>query len=141
MHVATSSPVTAAVLAALEGLGVDVGDATQPPMPSPPPRASFPYCVVFTGISRLAGDLLHPNEDGLHRIHVKSVGLDRDGAEWLRDRVRPVLLDRELPIDGHAITWSELVTSLPTQRDDVLSPPRFYANDVFHLFVTPVPGS
>lgn len=141
MSIATSSPVTEGVLAALATVipSTRVGDGVKPPSPNPPPASFYPYLVVYTGLDLLDGNLLEPKEDGLHRVQVTSIGKDRIGAEWLRDQVREVLLDRDaVTITGHAVTWTELVTSQPIGRDDDVVPPLFFAVDIFHLFVTPI---
>lgn len=138
--IAVSSPVTAAVLTALATVipSSRIGDGVRPAAPTPAPASFFPYAVVHSGTDRLDGNLLEAQEDGLHRIQITSVGKDRIGAEWLRDRVRLLLLDRaSLTITGHAVVWTELVTSQPILRDDDVSPPLFYAVDIVHLFVSP----
>lgn len=135
--VAVSSPITDAVLAALEDTDRPVGDGRKPTGQA----NLYPYCVLYAGTTRMQGTLVDPNEDGLHRIQVTSVGLTRESAEYLRDLVRPILLGRELAIDGHAVVWSELVTSQPVARDDDVTPAVFYAIDVVNLLVTPVAGS
>lgn len=147
--VAQSFPVTEAVIDVLRtienpgGGDVQVGDAVKPVSPTPPPRSFFPYAVVYSGVTRIQGSLVEPKEDGLHRIQVTSIGLDRGGAEWLRDQVRALLLDvTTLDIDGYTVVWTELVTSLPIARDDDVTPAQFYAVDVINLFTTPAaPGS
>lgn len=136
-EVAVSTPVTDAYLAALRELGRPIGDAVRPAAPNPPPSSFYPYGVLYTGVVRLEGTLVDPHEDGLHRIQVTSIGRDRVGAEWLRDLVRPVLLDTSVDIDGHAVVWTELVSSVPITRDDDVSPPLFYAVDVVNALITP----
>lgn len=135
--VATSTPVTDALLVALRAIGRPVGDGVKPSSPNPPPVSFYPYAVLYSGTVSMQGTLVDPNEDGVHRAQVTSIGRDRAGAEWMRDQVRTVLLDRTLDIDGHAVVWSELVTSQPTRRDDDVSPPVFYCVDIVDLLVTP----
>lgn len=135
--VATSSAVTDAYLTALRTLGRPVGDAVKPPSPNPAPKSFYPYGVLYVGTVRLEGTYVDPYEDGLHRLQVTSVGLDRAGAESLRDQVRPILLDGTIDINGHAAVWAELVSSLPIVRDDDVTPALFYAVDVVNVLVTP----
>ena len=139
-EIAVSSPVTEAVIAALETIIPNrVGDGVRPPGPTPAPNSFYPYAVVYSGTDRTDGNLLEAQEDGLHRIQVTSVSKDRVGVEWLRDRVRALLLDRDaLTMTDHAVVWTELVTSQPTGRDDDVTPPLFYAVDIVHLYVTPI---
>lgn len=135
--VAEVSPVTDALLIALRTTGKQIGDAIKPPSPNPPPTSFYPYAILYVGTPALDGNLLNPNEDGIHRAQVTSVAKDRRGAEWMRDRAREVLLDTDLDIEGHVIVWSELESSPPITRDDDVSPPLFYAVDIFRLYVTP----
>lgn len=130
---ATSAPVTAGVIAALETIGPPVGDAARP-------AGSAPYYVVYGGgLAGLAGSIIRPKEDGTHVVQVTCVGRTRVGAEDLRDRARAVLLDKDLTIVGHAVVWSDLAASPPTRReDDAGAPSLFTAVDVYQLHVTPI---
>lgn len=146
--VAESSPVVDAVLAAVASIAnpaggtIQVGDGVKPPSPATPPAAFYPYAVVYGGLVRTAGTLVDPHEDGLHRIQVTCVGKDRAGAEWLRDRVREVLLQpNELAIDGYAATWAESAGDPATFRDDDVTPPVFVAATVANIHATPAAGS
>lgn len=139
MSVAVSSAVTEAYLTALRELGRPIGDAVVPDgwEAGRAPSNFYPYGVLYVGTTLMQGSLVNPKEDGLYRLQVTSVGKDRAGAEWLRDRVRPILLDVTIEIDGFAVAWTELATSQPIFRDDDVTPPLFYAVDVVNLFVTP----
>lgn len=146
--VAESSPVVDAVIAAVATISnpaggtIQVGDGMKPPSPTPPPAAFYPYAIVYGGVTRTAGTLVDPHEDGLHRIQVTCIGKDRLGVEWLRDRVRDVLLNpNDLDIDGYAATWAESAGDPATFRDDDITPPVFVAVTVANLHVTPVSGS
>lgn len=140
--VAVSSPVTEAYLAALELIVPNrVGDGVKPPSPSNPPASFFPYCVLYVGTTLMQGTLVNPKEDGLHRVQVTSVGRTRESAEWLRDQVRPVLLDMTLEGVGVSCVWTELVNSQPIQRDDDVTPALFYVVDVANSLWTPQSGS
>lgn len=142
--VAVSSPVTEAYLTALREIGRPIGDGEIPDgwQAGKPPVIFYPYGVLYVGTTLMQGSLVDPKEDGLHRLQVTSVGKDRAGTEWLRDRVRPILLDTTVQIDGYAVVWTELVTSQPILRDDDVTPPLFYAVDVVNALVTPAqPGS
>ena len=135
--VAVTSPITAAYLDALADIGRPVGDAQKPTGQA----NLYPYAILYVSVTRLQGTLVDPHEDGLHRLQVTSVGLTRASVEHLRDQVRPVLLDKETVIDGHAVAWTELVTSQPVARDDDVTPAVFYAVDIVNVLVTPIPGS
>jgi hypothetical protein len=95
---------------------------------------------VYVSTIRLDGSLADPKQDGQHRVQVTSVGLDRAGAEWMRDHARALLLDPTAwDIDGHAVTWTELVLGNNVTRDDDVDPALFYAVDLVDVLVTPVP--
>ena len=138
--VAVSAPVTAGYLAALKDLGFQVGDGERPPGPAKPPASFYPYAVLYTGTARMEGTLVQPHEDGVHRLQVSCVGLDRKGAEYLRDLARAVLLNTDIEIEGHAIVWTELVVSRPIFRDDDVTPHLFNAVDIVHAYITPAPS-
>ena len=135
--VAITSPITAAYLDALEVIGRPVGDAQKP---TGQPHL-YPYAILYVGVTRMQGTLVDPHEDGLHRLQVTSVGLTRASVEDLRDQVRPVLLDVSTVIDGHAVVFTELVTSQPVTRDDSVTPAVFYGVDVVNALITPTSGS
>lgn len=145
--VAQSSPVTDAVLDLLRtienpaGGNIQVGDAVRPPGPTPAPATFFPYAVVHTGLTLLDGTYVEPKEDGLYRIQVNSIGLDRAGAEWLRDQGRALLCDpSNYDIAGYVVVSTEFVTGLPTTRDDDVTPPLHTAIDVINVLATPAAG-
>lgn len=138
MSVALSSPVTEAAIDALEAIVPGrVGGGVKPASPEPPPRSFFPYCIVRTSIVRSEGSPPESKETGLHRVEVTSVGLDHAGAEWLVDQARTVLLDLTLPIDGHAVVWSEDAGGQGARPDFDVTPHRIFAVVVVNLFVSP----
>ena len=135
--VAKSKPVTDAYLVALEaGTERPIGDAIKP---KGQPEL-YPYGILYAGTERVEGSAVDPFEDGLHRLQLTSVGMTRASVESLRDKARTVLLDRSVPIDGHRVTWAELVVSQPVTRDDDVKPPVFHGVDIVNVFVTPVTG-
>lgn len=135
--VALSSPVTAAYLAALEATGRPIGDAKKPPGQT----NLYPYGILYTGVVRAEGTLVEPNETGLHRLQLTVVGLTREGVDDLRDLARPILLDRDIVIDGYAVVWAELLPSPAIDRDDDVKPPVFSAAEIVNVLVTPILGS
>jgi hypothetical protein len=132
--VAVVRPVTAGVIAALEATGRKAGDGRKPD------ATAAPYMVVRVGTARLDGSMLAPFEDGVHRVTVVSVGVDQHGAEWMRDLARPILLDPDLLIEGHAVARAELVVGREVIRNDSVTPNTYEAVDLFHLHVTPIEG-
>lgn len=139
--VAVSSPVTEAYLSALEEVAPNrVGDGVRGHA-GKPPASYFPYVVLYVGTTLMQGTFVNPNEDGLHRVQVTSVGRTRESCEAMRDLVRPVLLDDSLYIDGYYVVYAEMVNSQPISRDDDVDPPVFFAVDVANVLVTPASGS
>lgn len=141
--VAVSSPVTAAYLAAFADAGLRIGDAEVPDgwTHEKPPASMYPYGVLYVGTTLMQGTLVNPHEDGLHRVQVTSVGRTRESAEWLRDQVRPILLDMTLEADAVACVSTELVSSQPVSRDTDVTPSVFFAVDVVNALWTPTSGS
>lgn len=141
--VAVSSPVTEAYLEALTDAGLRIGDGIIPDgwERTKVPASMYPYGVLYVGTTLMQGTLVNPKEDGLHRVQVTSVGRTRESTEWLRDRVRPVLLNMTLEGDGVACVWTELVNSQPVIRDDDVTPAVFFAVDVANALWTPQSGS
>lgn len=135
--VAISTPVTEAYLTALEATGRPIGDAAKPPGQA----NLYPYGVLYVGTVLMQGTLVDPKEDGLHRVQVTSVGITRQSVEYLRDLVRPILLDVSVDIDGYVVVWTELVNSQPVVREDEVKPVVFSGVDVVNVFVTPTIGS
>jgi hypothetical protein len=146
--VAVASPITDAVIDAVHAISnpaggvIQVGDAIRPAAPERPPRGFYPYAVVYAGIVRTEGTLVDPHEDGVHRVQVTCVGLDRAGAEWLRDEVRQILLDKTaLDVDGHVVVWTESAGEPSVFRDEDVKPALFVAPIVVNIKVTPTSGS
>lgn len=139
--VADVLPFTDALLAALKTIGRPIGDSAKPSSPNPPPTSFYPYANLYVGTANLDGTLVHPNEDGVHVAQVTSIAKERRGAEWMRHRVREVVLAGDIDLGGYGVVWAELVTGQPVTRDDDVDPALFYAVDIFHLYVTPVSGS
>lgn len=135
--VAVSTPITEAYLSALEATGRPIGDAAKPPGQA----NLYPYGVLYVGTVLIQGSLVEPNEDGLHRVQVTSVGITRASVEYLRDQIRAVLLDVSVDIDGYAVVWTELVNSQPVVREEEVKPVVFSGVDVVNVFVTPTTGS
>lgn len=134
-----TSPVTAAYLAELaDRTGRPVGDAAKPTGI----EGLYPYVVLHVGTVRTDGDIVHPHQDGLHRVQATCVGLTRKSVEWLRDRCREVLADKSVVIDGYVIVWTESAGSPPVFREDEPTPPvTFSAVEVRNVYVTPTSGS
>lgn len=138
MSIAVSAPVTEAALDALRTLGRPIGDGARPPGPNPAPVTFYPFAVLYVGTTDMRGSLVHPREDGLHRLHVACVGRTRESAEAMRDEARALLLDvTSLAIEGYAVVYTEHAGSPETFRDDDVTPPLFNAIAVVNVFVTP----
>lgn len=88
--------VTDAVITALATIGKPVGDMTAP-VDSDGMPLDLPYSIVYPV---LGGDSEGPawvEPDAIFHFHyqISSVGVTRRQAEWLADRVRRVMLERD----------------------------------------------
>jgi len=121
---------TDAVVAALEDLGLTVGDAVAPAGASPPYVTVYP--IPGGGTSGTLGD---PDADVSLIYQVTCTGVSREQVQWLEDVVRGLL-------DGIEVSDRKtLRVSLDmhggTQRDDQLTPPVFWSTPRFRVFTTP----
>lgn len=131
MTVATSRAETNALLAALRAVHSRIGDAVAPD------DATLPYAVLYpSGSGSLSGSVADPYSDGVTTHQLTCVGLTRDSAQALADRLRPVVMG-PLTISGRKLLHRSVESSQPARRDDSSKPPLFYAVDTFALTTTP----
>lgn len=129
MSVASARLHTDAVIAALEAVGLTVGDATAAGL-------TPPYAVVYKiEGGEFAGSLQDPFEDADLVYQVTSVGRTREQAEWVADKAM-VLLDG-VTVNGRSIALVSPDGGPGVRRDDDVSPPLFYATPRFRLKSTP----
>lgn len=129
--VATSRPLTTALLLALRAAHPRVGDAAAPA------DTTLPYAVLYPfGSGRLNGPVGDQHADADSTVQLTCVGSTREQTEALMDRLRPVLLG-PLTVTGRRVMQAWIETSQPVRRDDDLTPPVFYAADQARYLTTP----
>lgn len=131
MSIASGRPETNALLAALLVAHPRVGDAVAPG------DTTTPYAVLYpAGSGSLIGSVRNPHEDRPGLYQITCVGLHRQEAEWLAEKLRAVALG-PLSIAGRRVLQASLETSQPVRRDDSTSPPLYYCADQYRLWTTP----
>lgn len=131
MTVATSHPVAKAVLVALRAAWARVGDGVAPDV------LTLPYAVLYrAGGGALSGPLSDSHADGTPLLQLTCVGATAEQADWLADKLRPILLAKPT-LTGQRVMQTFLETSQPVRRDDSTNPPLFYAADVARYLTTP----
>jgi hypothetical protein len=119
-----------AVVDALDGAGVNVGDGKAPEGP-------LPYAVVYDIAGPpLSGTLEEPNEDGELVYQVTCVGSTAEQARWMCDKVITTLL-AGLTVAGRRIALVSIDNTPSVLRDDDINPPVFFATPRFRLKTTP----
>lgn len=121
---------TDALIAALQAMGLEVGDAVAP-------DDTPPYVVVYAIPGGTAsGTLARPDDDAELVYQVTCVGLTRQQAEWLADKAL-TLLETPLSVSGRSIARVALDLHAGVSRDDSRTPPYFVAMPRFRLYSTP----
>lgn len=65
-----------------------------------------PYGIIYPlNVGSLTGPAADPDADGTFVYQVTSVGLDATGAEWLGDKVRGAVLDRDPDTGLYVHEW------------------------------------
>ena len=113
--------VTDDAITVLETGGLTVGDATGKGL-------TAPYVVAFPIGDIRDGTIGQPWVDLRASIQFTCVGVSREQAEWLQDRV-VTLMTAASATFGHV----EVLPSGAIARDDDISPPLFYAYPRFVL--------
>ncbi len=123
---------TDAVIAALEGLGLEVGDAVAP-------EVDPPYVTVYQiPGGRTTGTLAAPDDDAFIVYQVSCVGVSREQAEWLADKALE-LLQTELDVEDRRVPRVFLDMHGGVRRDDSATPPVFVSSPRFRIMSTPRP--
>ena len=121
-----------AVLAALQGAGLVVGDGVAPSLAQRP--ASGAFAVLYASPGRAVRESLADQRTDWHGVmQVTCVGPTAERALWVADRAA-VALHGPLAVVGR-VTWRAEVDDdpPPVQRDDDESPPLFYVPLQFTL--------
>jgi hypothetical protein len=140
MTVAVTHALTDALLVALRAAWTYVGDG-EAPDPLPPNdnagRPTVPYAVLYpAGLGPTEGPVSNRNADARPLYQLTCVGGTRQQAEWLSDKLRPVLLTPP-SVSGWNVAEPVVETSQPVRRDDSTAPPLLYTADQVRFFITP----
>lgn len=130
MQLADPRVHTDAVIAALEGFGLVVGDGEAPKDTEPPYVAVYPVPGGGT-----TGTLANPDDDAFLIYQITCVGVSRQQAEWLEAKALALL--GGLQVEGRRIARVALDMHGGIQRDDQAEPPVFYSTPRFRLISTP----
>jgi hypothetical protein len=125
-----TNPHTLAVIDALKTIGKPVGDARKP-------DGEPPYAVVYPFGGTRSGPVGDPDADASLTWQITCVGRDREGAEWMADRVAEVMDGGVVNIPGRKVMRAQTVSDQPIRRDDDVQPPLFYATPIWRLDTTP----
>lgn len=97
-----------------------------------------PYCVVYAlGSSTFDGSMSDLDSDAFPTSQVTFVGVSREQADWLRDRVRSAILGTYLTIQDRLVGPVRLHTELASSKDTTVTPFVFWAADQYRAFSTP----
>lgn len=137
-NVATSRPTVKAVLTALRAAWPGTGPTTHRVGDGEAPADKrLPYGVLYrAGGGPLTGPVGDQHADGSLLLQLTCVGETAEQAEWLADKLRPVLLATPAGT-GRGVIQVYLETSQPVRRDDSSDPPLFYAADQARYLTTP----
>jgi hypothetical protein len=98
-----------------------------------------PYVVVhLLGGGNMGGPITDPQVDVQVRIQVNSIGDTAEQAMNTAELVNALMVKSNITITGRAVLKvPKETTSDGIVRDDDISPPLFYAYDVWRLWTTP----
>jgi hypothetical protein len=120
---------TDAVITALTGAGLSVGDAAAP-------DDTPPYVVVYHVFDRRQGTIGAPDDDAAITYQVTCVGASRKQTEWLADEVAERLAT-SITVAGRFIPRiAPEPGSGAVFRDDDVTPPLFYSTPRFRVIST-----
>lgn len=136
------SPVTDAVVAALEDAGLTVGDGEKPAgagwAGQPGQSAYAPYVVVYSMLGGTTeGPMDDPNADARSVVQLTSVGGSRRQAEWLGDRARAALMSGSLAVAGRKVALVLIDVLGGAVRDDDSDPAIYYVPERYRILSTP----
>jgi hypothetical protein len=128
-----AGPIVEAVVAHLEGHGWPVGDGEKSE------GAEYPYAVVFDITGPAPEGSLDDDDDVVAVIQVSSHSDSAQGARWLGDHVRQLILDGSLirTIDGRSVTYIRSDGSPGAYRDDASQPAIWFVPERFRFHTTP----
>lgn len=133
--------VTNAVLNALEAnTGRPVGDAVAPRGTDERTEDDYPYSVVYefaTPARDMSGPMTDNQADKMLRYNVVCVGLNRDQAERLLERVRDAMSPENLAVPDYRVQQVTSDELGRVERDTTIRPPTYAISDMFVVWTTP----
>jgi hypothetical protein len=137
----TYSPLdhTNAIIAAIEALGVTVGDGGGDQDGSVQTDLTPPYAVVYALGSTFAGSMATDDldSDAWPTTQVTFVGVGREQVQWLQNKVRVGLVGQRLTVANRALGIVRLHMELPAGRDTTVTPYLWWAVDQYRCYSTP----
>lgn len=131
---------TDAVIAAIQALGVTVGDGggdADGPMHK---DLTLPYAVVYalpSGAFEGSMDTKSLDAYASPTVQVTFCGEGRSQAQWLQKKVRDALVGSRLAVDGRHCDPIRLHTELAPGRDTTVTPYIWWAIDQYRYSSTP----
>lgn len=103
-----------------------------------PDDPDVPYVVVYSNQGMPENASMADVSDWQHFSFQTTVVAQTQGqARLLADRVQSALLDKRPTVVGRSVGRLSKTSSQPVRRDDDVSPPVFYAVDVWALTTVP----
>jgi len=135
-------PETDAMLALITTAHLLVGDARKPDgagFPNEDTTQPFAgYAVLYQGVTtRIDGPSSDPDADTVAEYQVTSIGVTRVQASWVADNARAALLTTPLVVAGRSVQLVEWASGSTATRDDAVTPPLFYAVDMYAVTSSP----
>lgn len=128
-----TNPHALALIATLGGADLSVGDGVAPA--SHPGRFVVLYMLQGGEVDGTAAD---PDEWVDGRFQLTSVGRNASEARWVSDKAHEAVTDGVVAVTGRSIqrvrpldAWGQVT------RDDVLTPPLFYAVRTYGIYSFP----
>jgi hypothetical protein len=131
---------TDAVIAAIQDLGVTVGDGGGDADGPVQKDLTLPYAVVYAVGATFDGPLSAEDldADAWPTTQVTFCGQTREQAQWLQDTVRAGLVGQVLAVDGRNLGRVRLYMERPAGRDTSVTPYVWWAVDQYRTFSSPV---
>lgn len=135
-------PETDALIALLRAGDIETGDGIKPDGGGYPGGDStqqfVPYVVLHTGVVlHIDGPVSDPFADTSSEYQVTAVGETAAQARWGADKARATILPAHLAVAGRVVQLVSWSGSHPAQRDDDITPPLYYAIDLYTVDSTP----
>jgi hypothetical protein len=137
------SPEVDALLAKITRAKILVGDAIRPVgggFPNEDTSQPFvAYAVLYPGVTtQIDGPVADPNADVIAEYQLTSIGVTRKSASVISDLVKAAILGgTPLAIPNRFVQLVEWTSGHPASRDDAVTPPLFYAIDIYAICSSP----